>query len=456
MSTDAREVNGAARRDLVQRSSGRPSIRRWARNPIARLQSSRRKYGGTLRLAAWAAVVYGTVPSLVAARAKLALLGRPPIVLVSGTYGKTTATRALRLLLGQHPDGWADFNTNFAGEVGWTILREPGRPRAYVIEIGDGAPLLGVATRYVRPDLAIVLGLGDEHLDLVASRDQLVALQAPSVAQVGPGGHVVLNADDADVRSLAELTGAAITWIGRSDGCDVRITATRHVGGLLVVELTAWDEPMTVPTRLVGDHYAECVAGVIAAAAALGLAPAQAARAWAGLAPTPGRMETMTTPSGTRIICDDYKSTPETVVAGLSAVNELTADGSGRTFAVLGELAHLRPGHADQEYARVLASATMMDRLLLLGDEWDAHSWQWSTDPRVSRVASVADAIAILRDEAGAGDTIYLKAQHEDRLRRIALAQMGAVVGCQVPSCHLKYLRCEDCSLLSGIVMVSR
>ena len=405
------------------------------------------KYGGAKRLLIWSAVVYGEVPALALARAKCLMRGNPTLVLVSGTYGKTTVTRALRALLGQETDGWADYNANFRGEVGWTILREPGRPAAYVIEKSDGSKGMDAATRWLPPDITLVLGLGEEHLDELDSMANLVEVQLLTVERLRDGGRLVLNADDPNVATLASRSPVPIIWFGQHPPSGVRVERVTHLDGKLHVTLVVGGRSIEVPTLLVGDHYATSVAGMVATAVALGFDPHEAASVWATLPPTPGRMETITTKQGAQVICDDYKATPETVVAGLRS---LPTQPATTRVAVLGELDHLIPGRIDEMYREVLAACASLDALLLVGHDWGRYRFDLPPGPTVFRAPSVAAVTEYLRPLAGSGTVIYLKATEEVRLRRIALALAGHEVTCAVSTCHLKYLRCEQCSRLSA------
>ena len=62
---------------------------------------------------------------------------------------------------------------------------------------------------------------------------------------------------------------------------------------------------------------------------------------------------------------------------------------------------------------------------------------------------SVTTDTDLVRPLAQPGTVVYLKAMEEVRLRRVALALTGQQVTCAVASCHLKYIRCEQCALLA-------
>ena len=60
------------------------------------------------------------------------------VVMVVGSYGKTTTTRRIRGL-GLPANRWSEANPNTLGEVAWSMLREAAWRRHVVIEAGIAA-----------------------------------------------------------------------------------------------------------------------------------------------------------------------------------------------------------------------------------------------------------------------------------------------------------------------------
>jgi len=167
--------------------------------------------------------------SVVGGRVGLALeprllerLGRDrPVVLVTGTNGKTTTTRLLVAALG----GRDAVATNAAGSnlpaglVAALAAAPPRRPA--VLEVDEG--YLGRVVAAVRPQVAVLLNLSRDQLDRVSEVRMVAARFRAALADFD--GTVVANADDPLV-VWAASTAPKVVWVGagqlwRSDavGC---------------------------------------------------------------------------------------------------------------------------------------------------------------------------------------------------------------------------------------------
>ena len=434
------------------------------------LRALAKVHGGYGRLTRWGLLFYGTRPLLALARVR-ALATGTRLIFVTGTQGKTTATRALRHLLGLTLDSWSDSNVNVRGEVGWTVLREPPRsssgrhggrrkqPSGHVtaeatpylpLEVGDGVGMLGVFTRALQPEVALVLNTGDEHLSLHGSATAVVAELAEVTSRLPANGVAVLNADDPGVNALADTTSARVVWFGKRPDSVVRITdAARDGQGRLVVTLQVADEQFVVRTRLIGLHYATVVAGVIATAVTLGIPTAAACERLATLPVTPSRLEPFRSSKRALILSDDFKATPETTLAGLREVAELSA---ARRWLVLGDLTNLPDTRLGDHYRDIaVAAARVGDEVVTYGPEWRDQRAAWDgMEASVTQFDDLAAAAAFVANGHGPHDLIYVKGSEDTRIRRITLSLAGYEVGCRLVECKKAYVLCENCADLGG------
>ncbi len=108
--------------------------------------------------------ILGLIYASAVLRRKL-LADRQRVVMVVGSYGKTTTTRAIRAALGLPPSRWSEANPNTLGEVAWSALREAAWRRHVVAEAGIAAP--GQMAHYaeiLRPHTTVVTCVGHEHV----------------------------------------------------------------------------------------------------------------------------------------------------------------------------------------------------------------------------------------------------------------------------------------------------
>ena len=143
---------------------------------------------------------------------------RVPLVVVTGTNGKTTAVRMIAHLLGQdgrtvgmcttegvYIDDELIYKADASGpRSAEMVLGNPSVETA-VLETARG----GIVRRglgYDRADVAVVTNITDDHFgtDDIDSVEDLVEIKALVAEEIRKDGHVVLNADDPHVLALAD------------------------------------------------------------------------------------------------------------------------------------------------------------------------------------------------------------------------------------------------------------
>lgn len=400
-------------------------------------------HGGYVNLVRWGTLYYTRTPLNSWARRRTR---DARVVFITGTQGKTTTLRAVRSLLDLPVDTWSNSNTNCRGEVPWSLLRQPRRASVMPVEVPDGNGELPVFIDALRPSAAVITCAGLEHVGLRGSFEAVVAEFAALLAALPHDGVAVVNADDPHLADLP--TPARRFTFGRSPGCDVTIVEAHRRAGRLSVDLAVGEQRYRVESQLVGLHYQHVVAAVVALAVALGIPVQDAVGRLEGLPPTPARLEPFTSVRGATILSDDYKATPETVLAGLAEVGEWPA---ATRWAVVGGLTNLPGPDPWPEYESVAAAcAAHVDRVVTFGPEWAEHAAVWDGLPvRVDHADSVLTAADPVLADHGPGDVIYVKACEDVRARRVTLRLTGLAVTCARTECKKTLVRCEDCTFLA-------
>jgi UDP-N-acetylmuramate--alanine ligase len=175
----------------------------------------------------------------------------------------------------------------------------------------------------LRPRIAVVTNVDDDHLDHYGSRAAVAAAFAAFVDGLPPDGCAVLCADDPVAGGLAPARGAAVLRYGLGAGADVRggelltqALGTRfrvHVGGEDFGECA-----LAVP----GRHNVQNALAAIAVGVALGLDPRVLARALAPFGGVGRRFEILN-PGGDPLVVDDYAHHPTEIAATLTAARAL-------------------------------------------------------------------------------------------------------------------------------------
>jgi cyanophycin synthetase len=157
--------------------------------------------------------------------------GRIPVVVVTGTNGKTTTVRCVAHLLGRSgrrvgmtcTDGIYVENRRIdTGDCSGpksarAVLGNP-RVDAAVLETARGG-MLREGLGFDWCDVAIVTNVGEgDHLGLggIATVEELARVKAIPVRRVSAQGTAVLNADDPLVAAMAKLCRGSVTYFGRN------------------------------------------------------------------------------------------------------------------------------------------------------------------------------------------------------------------------------------------------
>lgn len=173
--------------------------------------------------------------------------GRIPVIGITGTHGKTTATKLVAHLLKStgkflgvsHSDGLQFGERHAESKQGdrlfgtQGVLLHPWTEIAICETSAESIILEGVG--YDRCQIGVVLNVGTEHLGLgyIDTLEQMTKVKRCVVDVVLPGGTAVLNADDPLVAGMAEYCKGSVIFFSR-DSANATLAAHRASGGRVV------------------------------------------------------------------------------------------------------------------------------------------------------------------------------------------------------------------------------
>ncbi len=316
-------------------------------------------------LVVYSAAVRDTNPELAAARAagtatvkRAALLGlianaRDGLA-VAGTHGKSTTSAMLAKICrdaGRDPSFFVgailhDFGTNaHAGGGDLVVVEADEYDRSFL---------------QLFPRVAIVTTVEHDHPDIYPTYESMRDAYLAFLAQVQPGGTIIISADDPGCVALLPMittaAGVTIETYGRAASADWRLVAD-SAGDTV---LRAGEAVATLALGVPGEHNRRNALAALAAAAAVGVAPPVAAGSLGGFSGTGRRFELKGEARGITVI-DDYAHHPTEVAVNLRAARERFP---GRPiWAVFQPHTYSRTKLLLREFADALADA---DRILLL------------------------------------------------------------------------------------------
>jgi UDP-N-acetylmuramoyl-tripeptide--D-alanyl-D-alanine ligase len=351
---------GAGARGLVGRSFG-AAVRREAR-----------------RRGAWLFQAGDGLRALQALAADQRRLLGCPVAAITGSNGKTSTKDLLAWLLSDQGAVLAT-QGNFNNHIGvpLTLLRAVPGLRWAVLEAGmNHAGELRTLGRILRPDLALVLNVGDAHAgNFRDGRAGVAAAKAELVQSLGAGGIAVLNADDPRVLAMAPRHGGRSVLFGLSARAHLRLSRVRDHGARGLSAQAQWHAPWGGPPRRMTLRLAqggwarrEQAAAALAAALCLGADPARLAARLAAWRPQGKlRLELKPLQGGrSHAILDAYNASPQSMQSGLDFL-ALSAP-KGHRLGVLGSMLELGAG-APAQHRRLgrLARARGLRALAALG-----------------------------------------------------------------------------------------
>ncbi len=328
-----------------------------------------------------------------------------PFVAITGTNGKSTTTALIA-----HLAASAGMDTQLGGNIGTAILSlAPPRPasvrplRVHVVECSsyqiDLAPSLD-------PSVGILINLSEDHLDRHGTMEHYAAVKERLVAGVPNDGTAIVGVDDDWCRFIAERLATAGKRVVRisvkgalSDGICVegqRIVRAKGGDATPIAEIGGIGS-------LRGLHNAQNAACSVAAALALGLAPAAIQ---AGLCSFPGlahRMEEVGRRGAVLFVNDSKATNVDSAAQALVCFSDIFWIAGGRPKT--GGIEPLRKffprirkayliGEAADEFAATLGSAAAYEITGTLDEALAAAARDAAASPARDPVVLLSPACA--------------------------------------------------------------
>ncbi|GAA1170837.1 UDP-N-acetylmuramoyl-tripeptide--D-alanyl-D-alanine ligase [Nesterenkonia xinjiangensis] len=352
------------------------------------------------------------------------------VIGITGSAGKTTTKDLLRAVLEKEGPTVAP-KGSYNGEVGvpLTVFTASLDTRYLVVEMGADAPgNIRYLAQMVRPDVGVVLMVGSAHAGKFGGADRIAEVKQELVEEVGAQGVVVLNDDDPQVRRMADVASAPVTWFsadsmdaveGAVTAKEVRLDDDGHVRFTLFLG----QEMHELTSGLTGTHHVTNLLAAVAAARAVGVAGERIVERLDGLGPgSRWRMERTERPDGVTVINDAYNANPESMREALRTLAMVTRPSGRRSVAVLGAMLEL----GDESIIRhaQLGETVVrlnIDRLLVVGDAayplYRGAVAEGSWGSEVHWVATAEEAEAHLDQELVSGDVVLFKSSNGAGLR---------------------------------------
>lgn len=287
------------------------------------------------------------------------------IIGITGSNGKTTTKDIINSILKQK------FNVrktigNLNNEIGVprTLLRLEKNTDVGIVEMGtDGPGQIHKLTMMAKPDMAIITNIGDSHLELLKTKENIAREKLHIVDGLSDDGYFIYNYDDPILKKEVEAKNIKQKMIsfGQEEGADYHIELLRT---------TANGSSFKVNNKyyqisLIGSHQIYNAAAAIIVAELLGMTEDQIISGLDVKNSTSMRNELISC-NGFDILNDSYKSNPQSLKSALDTLGYL--NGYKRKIAILGDMLEL--GQGEENLHREIGSyinPKEVDYLLLYG-----------------------------------------------------------------------------------------
>lgn len=384
---------------------------------------------------------------------------RGRVIALTGSVGKTTTKNLVRDVCAAYGSVVATRgNQNNELGVPRTLLAADPETAVVVVEMGmRGSGQIAELCDFVRPDWGLVTNVGESHIELLGSRENIARAKAELYAALPAGrGRAFLNLDGAYLDALMEAGGLRerpMLLSGFAGNPDENLREMLERDGT-VCEEVVWaedvaldgegrarfalcardhadheEEALLAPVErcrcaltLTGAHNVDNAVAAASVGFALGLDLETIAAALGASVPEPGRQEVIAARGGFTIVNDAYNASPDSMRASLSTF--AATEVAGRRIAVLGDMGELGDfAEACHRGVGAHAAALSLDRLVCVG-ELSSFIAEGARDAgmdvaRISRAATVADVLEELDTLLEPGDAVLLKASHFMGLTRV-------------------------------------
>jgi UDP-N-acetylmuramoyl-tripeptide--D-alanyl-D-alanine ligase len=272
-----------------------------------------------------------------------------------------------------------------------------------------------------RPRIGVVTNVGPTHLERLGAIERIAEAKSELIRALPPadeGGVAILNADDPLVRAMAGLTRARVVTYGLNPATDFWADEIDSDGlDGIRFRLHSADDSFYLHLPMLGRHSVHTALRAAAVGRVDGLTWTEIIE---GLEKMRGQLRLLVAPGlrDTTLIDDTYNASPESMLAALNLLEDITrqmVDRPHRPIAVLGDMLELgsyeEQGHrvVGARAAQVVGDGKLVavgPRARLIAEEAIAAGLQ-PADVHVA--ATNLDAIAVLLGLIQPGDIILVK-----------------------------------------------
>lgn len=265
-------------------------------------------------------------------------------ICVTGSNGKTTTKEIIAHILSQEFP-LLKTSGNYNNEIGipLTLLRLNKSHKLLVAEMGmRGLGEIKTLTNFIPPDLALITNIGEAHIGLLGSKDNIFKAKSELLQSLDKDGIAIINKDDLYFFKMLEIVkGKKLYTFGienESDimACNIRMVSDKGIRFTLEVQN---DKSREIYFPLLGRYNIYNALAASAVAFALGIELDLIERGLSSFKPLDLHMQLSNFYNGIKILNDSYNASPISVKSALETLTEVAQN--NRKIAILGDMLEL-------------------------------------------------------------------------------------------------------------------
>lgn len=343
---------------------------------------------------------------------------------VTGSVGKTTTKMLTAAVMGSKYHTIAtrkNLNTDLG--LALTCFDVDDKTEVAVFEMGMDKPgeIAGYVKR-VKPNIAIITNIGVSHLERLGTRDAIADAKLEIVNEFEDTNILIVNSESDYLKTKLEIRERAknkANFTIISVGQDVKIDNIRNRDYGIKFSVNGTD----VHLPLIGKHNAMDAALACAAGMQFGISLEGAAKALEQVKATDKRLKVENL-SNIILIDDSYNASPDSVKAGIAAIEAVSAR---RKIVVLGDMLELG-SETENGHIQVGAcvSEARIDILVAVGRNKDLYKKGLESVPDNRCIfvgcLSLEEAKEKVLSSLQSGDAVLVKGSNSTKVSEIAQA----------------------------------
>ena len=265
-------------------------------------------------------------------------------ICVTGSNGKTTTKEIIAHILSQKFP-LLKTSGNYNNEIGipLTLLQLNKSHKLLVAEMGmRGLGEINALTNFITPDLAVVTNIGEAHIGLLGSKDNIFKAKSELLQSLEKDGIAIINRDDPYFSKTLEIVKNKKVYTfgveNMSDimACNVRLVSNKGMRFTLVIQNDIRKE---IYFPLLGRYNIYNALAATAVAFALGTELDLIERGLSSFKQLDLHMQLSNFYQGIKILNDSYNASPLSVKSALETLIEVAQN--SRKIAILGDMLEL-------------------------------------------------------------------------------------------------------------------